>query len=333
MRPNGKPLKNIRVWTWCSLTLLAALLPAIANSQATDYPSRPIRFIVPYPAGGIADLLGRVIAPPLSAGYGRPVVVENRTGSAGHVGAEVVANAPADGYTIMLGTIAHNAAYAMYAKLAYDPAKALKPVIVIAESAGVLVVHPSLPIRSVPEFLKFVKARPDALTYGSAGHGSAIHMAAELFMYMSGTRLTHVPYRGSAPAMTDLVGGHVQVMFENIASALPYVNAKRIRPLGVTSLKRNPRLPDIPPIAEVGVPGYEAAPYYTISVAAGVPADIVRKLNADIDRVLKLPEAVSRWNDLGVTPVGGSAEDAVKRNRAETALWSKVIKAAGIRAD
>ena len=324
---------RVRFGFCCSLTLLAGLYSAVAGSQPTDYPSRPIRLIVPYPAGGIADLLSRVIAQPLAAGYGRPVVVENRTGSAGHVGAEVVANAPADGYTIMLGTIAHNAAYAMYSKLSYDPGRALKPVIVIAESAGVLVVHPSLPIRSVPEFIKFAKARPDALTYASAGHGSAIHMAAELFMYMSGTRLTHVPYRGSAPAMADLIGGHVQVMFENIASALPYVNANRVRPLGVTSLKRNPRLPAVPPIAEAGVPGYEAAPYYTISVATGVPADVVRKLNSDIDRALKLPEVLSRWSDLGVTPVGGTADDAVKRNRVETERWGKVIKAAGIRAD
>lgn len=313
--------------------LIVAANIGSAGAQSTDYPARQIRLIVPYPPGGIADLLGRVIAQSLAAGYARPVVVENRTGSGGHVGAEVVANAPADGYTLMLGTIAHNAAYAMYSKLSYDPARALKPVIVIAESAGVLVVHPSVPVRSVREFVALAKARPGALAYASAGHGTAIHMAAELFMHMSSTQLTHVPYRGSAPAMSDLIGGHVQVMFENIASALPYVQAQRIRPLGVTSLKRNPRLPEIPPIAEVGVRGYEAAPYYTISVAAAVPADIVRKVNADIDRVLKTPEVLSRWSELGVTTIGGSHEDAVKRNAVETAQWSKVIKAAGIRAD
>jgi tripartite-type tricarboxylate transporter receptor subunit TctC len=313
--------------------LVVSAYAGSAGAQTGDYPARQIRLVVPYPPGGIADLLGRVIAQSLAAGYARPVVVENRTGSGGHVGAEVVANGPADGYTLMLGTIAHNAAYAMYSKLSYDPARALKPVIVIAESAGVLVVHPSVPVRSVKEFVALAKAQPGALAYASAGHGTAIHMAAELFMYMSSTRLTHVPYRGSAPAMTDLIGGQVQVMFENIASALPYVQAQRIRPLGVTSLKRNPRLPEIPPIAEVGVRGYEAAPYYTISVAAAVPADIVRKLNADIDRVLKTPEVLARWSELGVTTIGGSHEDAVKRNATETAQWSKVIKAAGIRAD
>ena len=315
------------------LLAAAALLPAVALAQPADYPSRPIRLVVPYAPGGIADLLGRVIAQPLGAMYGRALVVENRSGSAGHIGADAVVNAPADGYTLMLATIAHNAAYAMYANLTYDPAKAIKPVIMLAESAGALIVHPSLPVKSVPEFIALAKSKPGALAYGSAGHGSALHMAAELFMFMSGTKLTHVPYRGSAPAMTDLIGGQTQLMFENIATGLPYIKAKRIRALGVTSLKRMPSLPDVPPISEVGVPGYEAAPWYTISVASGVPNDIVRKLNADIDKVLRLPEVLTRWNELGVTVVGGSTEAAVRKNQFEAERWTKVIKAAGIRAE
>jgi tripartite-type tricarboxylate transporter receptor subunit TctC len=309
------------------------LLPQFAQAQAPEFPSRPLRLVVPYAPGGIADILSRVIAQPLSTHYGRPVVVENRSGSAGHVGAAAVVGAPADGYTLMLGTIAHNAAYAMYSNLSYDPAKALKPVILVAESAGALLVHPSVPVKSVAEFVALAKAKPGALAYGSAGHGSALHMAAELFMYMSATKLTHVPYRGSAPAMADLIGGQTQVVFENIASGLPYIKAKRIRALGVTTLKRNPSLPDVPPISEVGVPGYEAAPYYTISVAAGVPAEIVRTLNADIDKVLRMPEVLARWNELGVATLGGSPEDATRKNQRETERWTKVIKAAGIRAD
>jgi tripartite-type tricarboxylate transporter receptor subunit TctC len=317
----------------CAVLLAAAtLLPAAALAQTADYPSRALRLVVPYPPGGIADILGRVVAQPLGNLYGRPIVVENKTGSGGHVGAEGVANAPADGYTLMLGTIAHNAAYAMYTNLPYDPAKALKPVIVIAESAGVLVVHPSVPAKSVPEFIALAKSKPGGLAYASAGHGSAIHMAAELFMYMTGTQLTHVPYRGSAPAMTDLVSGQVQVMFENIASAHPHIKAGKIRPLAVTSPKRNASLPDLPPIAEVGVPGYDAVPYYTISVASGVPADIVRKLNADLNKVLQQPEVMKRWAELGVAAVGGSVEDAARRNTVETERWTKVIKAAQIKA-
>jgi tripartite-type tricarboxylate transporter receptor subunit TctC len=323
----------IRSRIFCGVLTAAVLLPSVALAQPADYPSRPIRLVVPYAPGGIADLLGRVIAQPLGAMYGRALVVENRSGSAGHIGADAVVNAPADGYTLMLATIAHNAAYAMYSNLTYDPAKAIKPVIILAESAGALIVHPSLPVKSVPEFIALAKAKPGALAYGSAGHGSALHMAAELFMYMSGTKLTHVPYRGSAPAMTDLIGGQTQLMFENVATGLPYIRANRIRALGVTSLKRMPSLPDVPPISEVGVPGFEAAPWYTISVASGVPSDIVRKLNADLDKVLRMPEVLTRWNELGVTPVGGSPENAVRKNQFEAERWTKVIKAAGIRAE
>lgn len=323
----------IRSRIFCGVLAAAVLLPAVARAQPADYPSRPIRLVVPYAPGGIADLLGRVIAQPLGAMYGRALVVENRSGSAGHIGADAVVNAPADGYTLMLATIAHNAAYAMYSNLTYDPAKAIKPVIILAESAGALIVHPSLPVKSVPEFIALAKTKPGALAYGSAGHGSALHMAAELFMFMSGTKLTHVPYRGSAPAMTDLIGGQTQLMFENVATGLPYIRANRIRALGVTSLKRMPSLPDVPPISEVGVPGFEAAPWYTISVASGVPSDIVRKLNADLDKVLRMPEVLTRWNELGVTPVGGSPENAVRKNQFEAERWTKVIKAAGIRAE
>ena len=233
----------------------------------------------------------------------------------------------------MLATIAHNAAYAMYAKLSYDPPKAFKPVILVGESAGALIVHPSLPVKSVKDFIALAKAQPGALAYGSAGNGSALHMAAELFAYMTNTKLTHVPYRGSAPAMTDLIGGQVQLMFENIATGLPYIKAQRVRALGVTSLKRMPSLPELPTIAEAGVPGYEAAPYYTLSVVSGVPADIVRKLNADIDRVLRTPEALTRWTELGITPLGGSPEEAARKNAAEAERWTRVIKAAGIRAE
>jgi tripartite-type tricarboxylate transporter receptor subunit TctC len=318
---------------FCGLLAAAVFLPTTAWAQPADYPSKPIRLVVPYAPGGIADLLGRVVAQPLGALYGRALVVENRSGSGGHIGADAVVNAPADGYTLMLATISHNAAYTMYSNLTYDPAKQIKPVIILAESAGALIVHPSLPVKSVPEFIALAKAKPGALAYGSAGHGSALHMAAELFMFMSGTKLTHVPYRGSAPAMTDLIGGQTQLMFENIATGLPYIKAKRIRALGVTSLKRMPSLPDVPPISESGVPGYEAAPWYTISVASGVPNDIVRKLNADIEKVLRMPEVLTRWNELGVTVVGGTTEAAVKKNQMEAERWTKVIKAAGIRAE
>jgi tripartite-type tricarboxylate transporter receptor subunit TctC len=313
--------------------LLAAAVASEAGAQAAGFPSRSLRIVVPYAPGGIADLLSRVIAQRLGAVYSRQVLVENRPGSGGHVGADVVAKAPPDGYTLALGTIAHNAAYAMYANLPYDPAKDLVPVVLVAESAGVLVVHPSLPVKSVREFLALARARPGELNYGSAGHGSALHMAGELFKHVAKVNLTHVAYRGSAPAMVDLMGGQIQVIFENIPSAQPYIKSGRIRPLGVTGPTRNAGLPDVPPIAESGVPGYSAVPYYTFSTSAKVPADIVRRLNGDLSEAILHPELASRWAELGVTPLGGTQEAALQRNVVETARWSAVIRAAGIKAD
>jgi tripartite-type tricarboxylate transporter receptor subunit TctC len=304
-----------------------------AAAQTGDYPNRQVRLIVPYPAGGIADVLGRILAEPLGSAYGRQVIVDNRPGSGGHVGGAVVGTSPPDGYTLMLGTIAHNAAYAMYSMLAYDPAKGLAPVILVAESAGVLVVHPSLPVKSVKEFVALARTRPGALTYGSAGHGSALHMAAELFKFIAKVEVVHVPYKGSSPAMVALLSGETQSTFENIATALTYIKSNRLRALGVTSASRNASLPDVPPISEVGVPGYESVPYYTISTGSGVAPTLVRRIAGDLNRVIKMPETQPRWAAIGVTPIGGTPEEAAKRNVVETERWSKVIKAANIRAD
>ena len=314
------------------VTLWAGLLMATTVSAQT-FPTKPVRLIVPYAPGGVADLMSRILAQRLAAVYGQQVIIDNRAGSGGHLGAEVTVKAPADGYTIMFGTTTHNAAYAMYSKLAYDPARDLQPVILVAEIQGVLVVHPSLPTRSVKEFLALARARPGELNYGSAGAGSATHIAAELFKVVARVNLIHIPYKGSGPAMTDLIGGQIQLMFENVPTALPFIKADKIRALGVTSRQRAPTLPEVPAIADAGVPGYEAVPYYTISVASKVPREIVQKLNADLDAVLKLPELAPRWAELGITPLGGSPEAAVKRNAVETETWTRVIKAAGIRAD
>lgn len=314
-----------------ALAALADVSPLFA--QATGYPSRPIRLIVPYSPGGVADLLSRIVAQRLGPLYNQQIIIDNRPGSGGHVGGDITAKSAPDGYTIVLATIAHNAAYAMYTKLSYDPAKDLKPVIMLAESQGVLVVHPSLPVRSVKEFLALARARPGDLNYGSAGPGSATHMAAELFKMVAKVNLTHIPYKGSGPAMIDLIGGQIHLMFENVSTALPYVKAGQIRALGVTSRKRMASLPDVPAIAEAGVPDYEAVPYYTISTGSKVAPDIVRMLNADIDVIVRHPDLAPRWNELGITPLGGSPEAAVKRNVLETEKWTRVIKTAGIRAD
>jgi tripartite-type tricarboxylate transporter receptor subunit TctC len=316
------------------MLLGATLLAASALAPAQDtYPSRPIKLVVPYAAGGPADMLARTVAEKLATRLGQPVVVDNRGGAGGHLGGEQVARAPADGYTLMLGTIAHNGAAKLYKNLRYDPVTELQPVILLAESPSVLVVGPKLQARSVGELLAMARAEPGKLTYGSAGNGSAMHMAAELFKYQTRIEYTHVPYKGGAPAMADLLGGQIDMLFESLGTAHPYIKAGKIRPLAVTGSTRSPSLPDVPTVAEAGVAGYSSVPWYTISVARGVPPAIVNKLNAEINAVLRLPEVAQRWDALGIMPLGGTPADAVRRNLAETVKWNAVITAAGLQAE
>lgn len=305
------------------------MLPAFAQA---DFPARPIRLVVPY-ARGIADLLGRLIAEKLAQQYKHNVVVENRPGAGGHLGGEQVARSAPDGHTLVLATIAHNGAASMYRALKYDPAADLQPVVLVAESAGVLIVNPALPVKTLAELIALAKAQPGRLNYASAGNGSAIHMATELFKHMTGTELAHVPYKGSAPAMTDLLGGQVQLMFENIATALPYIQSGKVRAIAVTGRARNATLPELPTIAEAGVPGYAAEPWYTVSAPKGLPAGVLNKLNADLNTALKAPDLAARWETLGVTPLGGSLDDAARRNASERARWTRVIQAAQITVD
>ena len=309
------------------------LLGVTAQCHAQSYPVKPIRIVCPAAPGGISDILSRIAAQRLSAHFNQQVIVENRTGSGGHVAGDFVAKAVPDGYTLLQATIAHNAAFAMYLALTYDPAQDLQPIVLLGESQGVLLVHPSLPVRSVKEFVALAKARPGELNYGSAGAGTAIHMATEVFKWMAKVDLTHIAYKGSTPAMIDLIGGNIQLMFENVASGTPHVNGGKVRALGVTGRTRAANLPGIAPIAESGVPDYEAVPYYTLSTSSKVAADIVRKLAADSDAFIKASDLQKRWTELGVAPLGGTPEAAVKRNQVETAKWSRVIKAANIRVD
>jgi tripartite-type tricarboxylate transporter receptor subunit TctC len=313
------------------LVLLGVLCVCAGNVLAQSYPSRAVRFVVPYAAGGPADIIARIIAPGMSAQLGQPLVIDNRGGAAGHVAAADVARSPADGHTIVLTTIAHNAAHSMYANLSYDPAKDLKPVVVIAEAPSVLVVHPSLPVRSVQELVALARANPGKLSYGSAGAGSALHMAAELFKVLSRTDITHIPYKGSAPALVDLLGGQIHMMFDSFPSAIPHVRSGKLRALAVTSGQRSQGLPELPTVAASGLPGYESVPWYSVSVPAGVPEAVVRRLNEVANKALRAPELTQRWQDLGLTPLGGSPEDAQRRNDVETRRWSQVIRTAGIK--
>jgi len=304
-------------------------LPALAQ----QYPARPIRLIVPFVAGGSADVLGRVYAQRMTQLYGQQMVVENRPGSGGHVGAEAAARATPDGYTIVFGTIGIHAAYMIYSKLNYDPARDLQPVAMYADVPNVLIVHPSVPAKNVREFIALAKSNPGRLNFGTAGSGSSTHMCGEWFKLVTGVNLTHVPYKGSAQAMQDLLGGQIELMFENLPTGIAQIKAGKVRALGMTSKERSPSMPDIPTVSESGVPGFEATAWFTIAAPAKVPADIIRKLNADMNAFLKAPEMQQRWVDMGVVPMGGSPADAEKFFVSEREKWNKVIKAAGIRGD
>ena len=323
-------LKMIRVTGAAVVACMTSVLPGAAQQ---NYPTRVVRLIVPFPAGGVADVLGRMTAQRLTTQYGQQMVVENRGGSGGHVGAEFAARATPDGYTLMFGTIGIHAAYGIYSKLAYDPAKDLQPVILLADLPNILVVHPSVPVRNTKDFIALAKARPSELNFGTAGAGSSTHMIAELFNVVASTKLQHVPYKGSAPAMADLLGGQIHLMFENLPVAIQHVRSGRIRAIGMTSRTRSQSMPEVPTIAESGLPEYEATAWFTIGAAAKVPGDIVRKLNTDIDAWIKAPDMQTRWKEMGVTPLGGPPEVAVKFFASETVKWSRVIKAANIRAD
>lgn len=313
-----------------ALSLCAVSCLALAQDV---YPSKPIKLVVPYAAGGPADMLARMVAEKLGPRLGQPVVIDNRPGAGGHTGGELVAKGPADGYTLMLGTIAHNGVVKLYKNLRYDPTHDLQPVIVLAESPSVLLVRQNLPAKSVSELLALARSQPGKLSYGSAGNGSAMHMAAELLRYMTKIDYVHVPYRGGAPAMADLLGGQIDLIFDSVGTAHQQLKGGKVRALAVTSTTRNASLPDVPTLAEAGVPGYSSVPWYTISVAKGVPVAIVDKLNAEINAVLKAPDLIQRWEALGVVALGGSVADAARRNQAETAKWSTVIDAAHIKLD
>jgi len=312
-----------------SVIVAFVVLPAAAQ----QYPAKPIRLIVPFVAGGSADVLSRVLAQRWTQQYGQQVVVENRPGSGGHVGAEAAARAAPDGYTIVFGTIGIHAAYGIYSKLGYDPARDLQAVAMYADVPCVIIVHPSVPAKNVVEFIALAKKNPGYLNFGSAGSGSSTHMVGEWFKLVTGVNLTHVPYKGSAQAMQDLLGGQIESMFENLPTAIAQIKAGKVRALGMTSKMRSPSMPEVVTVAEAGVPGFEATAWFTIAAPAKVPADIVRKLNADMNAFLKAPEMQPRWVEMGVVPLGGSPADAEKFFVSEREKWNKVIKAAGIRGD
>ena len=314
------------------LAATAALASGPAFAQPA-FPGRAVRLVVPFAPAGIADILGRQIAEPLAALWGQAVVVENKPGASGHIGAMEVARATPDGHVLMVGTIGIHAAYASYKKLAYQPAEDLRPVTILAEAANVVVVPASSPYKTFAELLADAKANPGRLSYGSAGPGSSIHMVTALFELMSGARLTHVPYKGSGPALVDLIGGQIQLMFENIGSGMPHIRSGKLRALAVTGAPREPTLPDLPTVAEAGVSGYAATSWWTVAAPRATPGAVVERIQQDLKRVLAAPALQGKFDAQGVRAVINTPAEAAAFFASETVKWNRVIEAAKLQLD
>jgi tripartite-type tricarboxylate transporter receptor subunit TctC len=316
-----------------SISLLLAALAAVVPAAAQDaYPSKPVRIVVPYPAGGVADLLPRTVGAKLSEKWKQPVVVENKPGASGNIGMAEGARAEADGYTLVLaptGNLTVN--QFLFANLPFDVAKDFTPVTVLATSPNVLVVHPSVPAKSFKELIAYAKSNPGKLNFSSPGSGSGAHLAGELLNVEAGIKAVHVPYKGMAPAVSDLVGGQVQMMFAGISTALPHIRAGKLVPLAIASPQRSSQLPEVPTVAESGFPGFDVTSWYGIVVRSGTPPAIVKKLHADMAEALAAADVKEKLAGLGLDPLGNSPEDFAKMIAAESRKWSEIVRKADIK--
>ena len=321
--------------------LLAAVMTSALVSAFTapaalaqGFPNKAIRLICPFPPAGAVDIASRATANELQKLLGQPVTVENRPGAGGNLGGEVAARSAPDGYTLFMNTSGIHAINPMlYSKMGFDPAKDLIPVVPLVALNNVLVANPGFKVSSVKDLISQAKAAPGKITYASSGSGTSIHMSGELFKYLTGVDLLHIPYKGSAPAVTDLIGGQVNVMFDNIPSSLPHIKSGKLRAVATTGAKRDPALPDLPTIAESGVPGYEAGVWFGISVPAGTPREIVSKLNAESVKATQSPDFQKRMKDLGYLIIPGTPEQMAEMLKIEVARWTPVVKASGAKAD
>ena len=313
--------------------IAAVALVAAAPLQAQKYPERPVRAVVPFPAAGGTDILARLFLQKIAERIGANFVIDNRAGAGGTIGTEIVAKAPPDGYTILVCSSSHTINPSVYKKLGYDPARDFAPVTMIASGPGLLVVHPSVPAKSVKELIALAKAKPGQLNYASAGNGTPPHLAAELFKSMAGIDLVHVPYKGNVPAFVDLISGAVSLSFPTITSGLPQVRAGKLRALGVTSKARSSVVPDVPTIAEAGLPGYESSTWYGMLAPAGTPKGIVMKLHQEMVEALKTPDMREKLAAQGLEPVGNTPAEFASIISAELVKWGKVVAAAGVKAE
>ncbi|MGO4305469.1 Bug family tripartite tricarboxylate transporter substrate binding protein [Cupriavidus sp. RAF12] len=315
---------------------LAAVCLTLGSTLAAagSFPDKPIRMVVPFPPGGTTDLLGRVLASRLSETLGQQVVVDNRPGAGGTIGSDAVAKAPADGYTLLFGTVGTQSINtSLYKRLPYDAQKDFTPVALFAGVPNILVVNPKVPANSVKELVAYAKAHPNALNMGSAGNGTTNHLSGELFKSMANVQIVHVPYKGSGPAMADLLANQVQLMFDNLPGSLPHVKAGRLRALAVTSATRSPALPDVPTMAEAGISGYEAAVWFGVVGPKGMPADVVAKLSAEITRIAQDSNMRDKLLQQGASPLTATPDQFAGVIRQDTLKWSRLVRESGATID
>ncbi len=316
--------------------LFAALtLLALGANAQPNWPDKPVRIMVPFAPGGQTDIVGRILAERYTQAWGKSVLVENRIGASGSIGTEAVAKSPPDGYMLQIAAInTHGANPALFgSKLPYDPVKDFTPIIWAVSSINVLVVNPGSPFKNLKELLDYAKANPGKLTYGTAGSGSSMHLFMEVLKMMSGTDMTHVPYKGSAPAGQDVMGNQITMVFDSMPGAWPFVQSGRFKALAVSSARRSPVAPEVPTVAESGVPGYDYVSWLGVVGPAGMPRDLVMKINTDTNRILQQPEVRERFQQLGTSPVGGTPEEFGTYIRNQVATWHKVVRASGAKVE
>ncbi len=314
--------------------LVAAALASASIAGAQTSSSKPIRLICPFPPAGAVDIASRAIATELAKNLGQTVSVDNRPGAGGNIGGVEAVRSPPDGHTLFMTTSGINAINPLlYAKMPFDPIKELAPVVALVSLSNVLVVHPSVKAQSVADVIALARAEPGKMTYASSGSGTSIHMSGEMFKHMAKVDIVHIPYKGSAPAVTDLLGGQVMMMFDNIPSALPHIKAGKLRALAVTGAKRDPLLPDVPTVAEAGVPGYESGVWFGLAVPAGTPKEEITRINDAAVKGTKSPEFIKRMTELGYSIIGSTPEQMAEMNKAEAARWGPIVKASGAKAD
>jgi len=314
-----------------ALMFACAALVAIAPAAAQQYPARAVRLIVASSPGSGVDIVSRIVAQKLSAGLGQQVIVDNRAGAGANLGAEIAAKSPPDGYTLFMGTPAHTINASLFSGLNYDIVRDFTPVILVSTGQYVVIVHPSVPARTIKELIALARRKPEGLAYGSAGPGNSTHLTGELFNSMAGTKMLHVPYKGSGPGLIDLMSGQIQVYFANLTAGLPHMRANRVRALAVTGPKRSPLLPELPTVAEAGLPGFSVTGFFGVLAPAGTPPPIVGRLNAEINKTLKAPDVQSTLTAEGAEAGGGTPEEFGAMIKSEVVQWAKVVKIAGLR--